>query len=163
MEELQLPTIPCTTLLQVTAVNNQPIGRGYLTHQTKLLTLQTGLFHHVEIAFYVISSPSNFIILGFPWLQRHDSQISWKEGELKCWSSHCLDTCFLNAVPRPCLATLVESPSTTVASTIPREYLDFHKVFRKEFSATTKPRSLGKCPRLPPEGHMMTTDTGKLS
>ncbi|KAK3565253.1 hypothetical protein QTP86_001673 [Hemibagrus guttatus] len=48
-------------------VDNRPIGKGYLTQQTLPLTL-----HTENLPFYMISSPSNPIILGFPWLQTHD-------------------------------------------------------------------------------------------
>ncbi|KAK3536412.1 hypothetical protein QTP86_008877 [Hemibagrus guttatus] len=71
--ELHVPTLPCKAPLRVTAVDNCPIGKGIITRQTGSLTLQVGL---------LISSPANPIIHGFPWLQRHDPLVSWKEGEL---------------------------------------------------------------------------------
>ncbi|KAK3573775.1 hypothetical protein QTP86_032955 [Hemibagrus guttatus] len=65
--------------------DSQPIGGGYLTRQTELLDFQVGLFHREHLAFYVISSPANPVILGFLWLWQHDPQISWHTGELVCW------------------------------------------------------------------------------
>lgn len=53
---LQLPTIPCTPPLRVTAINDQPIGEGFLTHQTTAMGLQIGIFHHKELSFNIISS-----------------------------------------------------------------------------------------------------------
>ncbi|KAK3541974.1 hypothetical protein QTP86_009236 [Hemibagrus guttatus] len=82
VEELRLPTRFCETPLRVTAVDNQPIGKDLITSQTISLTLQVGVLHFEEIPFFVISSPTNPIILGFPWLQHHDPQASWKEGDL---------------------------------------------------------------------------------
>ncbi|KAK3561854.1 hypothetical protein QTP86_017487, partial [Hemibagrus guttatus] len=74
VEKLHLPIMPCVTPLQVTAVDNRPIGKGYITQQTLPLTLQVELFHTEEMGFYVISSPMNPNILGFPWLHLHDPQ-----------------------------------------------------------------------------------------
>ncbi|KAK3571038.1 hypothetical protein QTP86_001283 [Hemibagrus guttatus] len=78
VEELGIPTIPCVPSLRIMAIDSQPIGGGggYLTRQTKLLEFQLGLFHHEHLAIYVTSSPANPVILGFPWLRRHDPQIS---------------------------------------------------------------------------------------
>ncbi|KAK3508357.1 hypothetical protein QTP70_022942, partial [Hemibagrus guttatus] len=56
------------------------------------------------ILFFVISSPTNPIILGFPWPQCPDPCISWKE----------------------------ESPSTAEIAVIPQEYHELHEVFSKE-------------------------------
>lgn len=81
VHELKLPAIPCTPPLRVTAINDQLIGEGLLTHQIPVLDLQIGLFHHEKLSF--ISSPSNPIVLGLPWLRLHNPCISWKEGEFK--------------------------------------------------------------------------------
>ncbi|KAK3570790.1 hypothetical protein QTP86_026340 [Hemibagrus guttatus] len=50
---------------QITAIDSQPIGEGYLKHQTELLEFRVGLFHQERLAFYVTSSPANPVILGF--------------------------------------------------------------------------------------------------
>ncbi|KAK3537529.1 hypothetical protein QTP70_012751 [Hemibagrus guttatus] len=49
LEKLQLSTIPCTPPLRVMAVNNEPIGKGYLYLKTKPLMLTIGLFHTEQI------------------------------------------------------------------------------------------------------------------
>lgn len=85
IQELKIPTLPCIPSINVTAVDNEPIGQG-ISQQTVAITLQVGLFHTEEISFYVISSPKNQIILGHPWLAIHDPSISWKQGELIKWS-----------------------------------------------------------------------------
>ncbi|KAK3560904.1 hypothetical protein QTP86_022882 [Hemibagrus guttatus] len=94
--------------LRITAIDSQPIGGGYLTHQTELLDFKVGLFHRERLAFYVTSSPTNPVILGFPWLQQHDPQISWHKGELVRWSATCLSKCLHEPVSRPCLSLVQE-------------------------------------------------------
>ncbi|KAK3514290.1 hypothetical protein QTP70_012912 [Hemibagrus guttatus] len=108
VEELGISTSPCVPSLKITAIDSQPIGEGYLKRQTELLGFQVGLFHHERLAFYVTSSPANPVILGFPWLRRHDPQISWRTEELTRWSPACLRECLGNPVSRyPYLLPLV--------------------------------------------------------
>ncbi|KAK3545759.1 hypothetical protein QTP70_011613 [Hemibagrus guttatus] len=132
VEELHSSTFPCTPPLRITAINSQPIGGGYLTHQTALLELRVGLFHWETLAFYVILSPANPLILGFPWLRQHNPHISWAKGELLQWSPHCTGWCLHGAVPRPCLTMAVKSTRETAIARNPWQYVEFHGVFSKE-------------------------------
>ncbi|KAK3559913.1 hypothetical protein QTP86_026947 [Hemibagrus guttatus] len=135
VEELRIPTIPCMPSLRITAIDSQPIGGGYLTHQTELLEFQVGLFHREHLAFYVTSSPANPVILGFPWLWQHDPQISWHTGDLVRWSATCLSKCLHEPVSRPCLASVVEDSAPVASGHVLRVYGDFLEVFSKERAA----------------------------
>lgn len=106
VQELNLLTIPCTPPLQVTTINDQPIGKGILTHTTAVMELQIGLFHYKKLAFFIIPSPFNLIVLRLPWLQLQEPCISSKEGELKSWSEFCLRNCFFYCTPLPLLKAL---------------------------------------------------------
>ncbi|KAK3507803.1 hypothetical protein QTP70_000839 [Hemibagrus guttatus] len=103
VEKLGIPTFPCVPSLKITAIDSQPIGEGkYLKYQTELLEFRVDLFHQERLAFYVTSSPANPVILGFPWLRRHDPQISCRSGELVRWSPACLERFLRDQVSRPC-------------------------------------------------------------
>ncbi|KAK3514965.1 hypothetical protein QTP86_005087, partial [Hemibagrus guttatus] len=132
VEELRIPTFPCVPSLKITAIDSQPIGGGYLTRQTELLEFQVGLFHHEHLAFYVTSSPANPVILGFPWLQRHDPQISCRSGELVRWSPTCLKECLQERVSRPCRTFCMKETIPSAHSHIPHAYADFQEVFSEE-------------------------------
>ncbi|KAK3539334.1 hypothetical protein QTP70_001208 [Hemibagrus guttatus] len=129
VEELGIPTFPCVPSLRITAIDSQPIGEGYLKRQTELLDFRVGLFHHEQLAFYVTSSPANPVILGFPWLRRHDPQISWRSGELVRWSPTCLKGCLRDPVPRPCRTSLVDEATPATHGHLPHQYTDFVEVF----------------------------------
>ncbi|KAK3560480.1 hypothetical protein QTP86_009608 [Hemibagrus guttatus] len=135
VEELRIPTIPCMPSLRITAIDSQPIGGGYLTHQTELLDFKVALFHHEHLAFYVTSSPANPVILGFPWLRQYDPQISWHKGELVRWSATCLSKCLHEPVSRPCLTSVVEDSASLASGHVPRVYEDFQEVFSRERAA----------------------------
>ncbi|KAK3558587.1 hypothetical protein QTP86_021682 [Hemibagrus guttatus] len=125
VEEFGIPSIPCIPSLRITAIDSQPIGGGYLTHQIELLDFQVGLFHWERLAFYV--SPTNPVILGFPWLQQHGPQISM--------NLHDLNECFLKPVSQPCLVSVVEDLVSWASGRVPYAYEDFREVFSKERAA----------------------------
>ncbi|KAK3567115.1 hypothetical protein QTP86_010087, partial [Hemibagrus guttatus] len=132
VERLRIPTFPCVPSLRITAIDSQPIGEGYLKRQTELLEFRVGLFHQEHLAFYVTSSPANPVILGFPWLRRHDPQISWRSGELVRWSPSCHYRCLQNQVPRPCRASRVREMSPPPPDHLPQAYAEFREAFSKE-------------------------------
>ncbi|KAK3572475.1 hypothetical protein QTP86_033904 [Hemibagrus guttatus] len=132
VERLGITTFPCVPSLRITAIDSQPIGEGYLTCQTELLEFRVGLFHQERLAFYVTSSPANPVILGFPWLRRHDPQISWRSRELLRWSPSCHYGCLQNQVPRPCRASCVREMSPSPLDHLPQAYAEFREVFSKE-------------------------------
>ncbi|KAK3539000.1 hypothetical protein QTP86_023601 [Hemibagrus guttatus] len=135
VEELGIPTFPCVPSLKITAIDSQPTGGGYLTCQTKLLEFQVGLFHHEHLAFYVTSSPANPMILGFPWLRRHDPQISWCSGELVRWSPTCLKECLHERVSRLCRTSCMKETIPSAHGHIPHAYANFQEVFIEEKAA----------------------------
>ncbi|KAK3542189.1 hypothetical protein QTP86_016990, partial [Hemibagrus guttatus] len=110
-------------------------AQGYLKRQTELLKFRVGLFHHERLAFYVTSSPANPVILGFPWLRRHDPQISWRTGELVRWSPACKEKCLRDQVPRPCRTSCVRESPLIIPAHPPQEYAEFREVFSEERAA----------------------------
>lgn len=48
MEELHLPTQAWKTPLRMKAIDDHPFGKGLITHQTSLLTLQVSQLHAEE-------------------------------------------------------------------------------------------------------------------
>ncbi|KAK3528609.1 hypothetical protein QTP70_005351 [Hemibagrus guttatus] len=135
VEELGIPIFPCIPALRITTIDSQPIGEGYLKHQTELLEFQVGLFHYEQLVFYVTSSPANPVILRFPWLRRHDPHISWQSGELVCCSTTCLRGCLRDPVLRPCMTSRVERALEVAGGHLPRQYTDFQEVFSEERAA----------------------------
>ncbi|KAK3514313.1 hypothetical protein QTP70_013799 [Hemibagrus guttatus] len=145
VEVLGIPIFPCIPALRITAIDSQPIGEGYLRHQTELLEFQVGLFHYERLAFYVTSSPANPVILGFPWLRRYDPHISWRSGELVRWSTTCLRGCLWDPVSRPCRTSLVERSLEAAGGHLPHQYTDFHMVFSEERAARLPRHQVWDC------------------
>ncbi|KAK3515261.1 hypothetical protein QTP70_013039 [Hemibagrus guttatus] len=100
-----------------------------------IFTIRVGLFHHEQLVFYVTSSPANPVILGFPWLRRHDPQISWRSGELVRWSPTCLKECLHERVSRPCRTSCVKETIPAAHGHIPHAYADFQEIFSEKRAA----------------------------
>ncbi|KAK3566079.1 hypothetical protein QTP86_025539 [Hemibagrus guttatus] len=145
VEELGIPIFPCVPALRITAIDSQPIGEGYLRHQTELLGFQVGLFHYERLAFYVTLSPANPVILGFPWLRRHEPHISWRSGELVRWSTMCLRGCLRDPISRPCRTSQVERSLEAAGGHLPSQYTDFHMVFSEERAARLPHHQVWDC------------------
>lgn len=111
IKKYDIPTKPCNPSIKIKAIDDNTIVEG-ITHQTKPLTLQVGLFHQELISLYVVDSPKHEVIFGFPWLSIHDPIISWHHGELTNWSNFCENHCF-SQVPQPCFTTSIENQRLT--------------------------------------------------
>ncbi len=71
-----IPLIYCLSPLAVEAVDGRPLGSGRITQLTTHLTLVTGALHQEIIQFYIISTLQAPVILGLPWLRKHDPSMS---------------------------------------------------------------------------------------
>ncbi|KAI2652387.1 Transposon Tf2-9 polyprotein [Labeo rohita] len=76
----QLPLSPCASPVAVAALDGRPLGTGRIDHTTTDLTLRIEPGHQETIRFFVITSPQSPLILGFPWLDRHEPTIAWARG-----------------------------------------------------------------------------------
>ncbi len=87
---LQVPVNPLSSPLEIIALDGRSIAPGSVTKITDPLTVSVS--HHLEsMAFYLISSPELPLILGHPWLMRHNPHINWLSGEVLSWGSLCQD------------------------------------------------------------------------
>lgn len=71
----------------ITALDGQALGTGSVNLISAPVRLQTVLNHHEVVQFHVISSPDLPIILGYPWLARHNPSLCWTTGTLLAWET----------------------------------------------------------------------------
>lgn len=55
--------------------------------------------HHELGEFFIFDSPSQQMILGFPWLNKLNPIINWFKKRIDVWSDFCLSTCLRSAIP----------------------------------------------------------------
>ncbi|KAL0157255.1 hypothetical protein M9458_048501, partial [Cirrhinus mrigala] len=151
----QLPLLPCVSPVAVAALDGRPLGSGRIEYITADLTLRLKPGHQETIRFFTITSPQSPLILGFPWLDRHEPTISWASGIITRWSSRCLRSCLHSAPPAPPGAT-----TSSLNQTIPTEYQDLLEAFSTAKATELPPHRPGDCAidlmpgALPPRGRV---------
>ena len=76
----------------VETVDGRSIASGPVTHETPLIQLQIGQ-HQEKIVFDAIQIGRYPVILGLPWLARHEPSIKWSRRQVTFRSKFCLQNC----------------------------------------------------------------------
>ncbi|KAL0167361.1 hypothetical protein M9458_039205, partial [Cirrhinus mrigala] len=97
----------------------------------------------------VVSSTID-VVLGRPWLARHEPILSWGTGEVLKWGSHCWPECFpqlpLQAPATiPLCSTSIESPIEKQSVEIPSDYEEYNDVFCPKRAARLPPHRPWDC------------------
>lgn len=74
--------IKFSSSLTVEVIDSRPLGTGLMSALMQELVRQTGLLHSETTQFYILPTSTTTVILGLPWLRRHDPHISWREGQI---------------------------------------------------------------------------------
>ena len=89
--------------LPVPVSTNALDGRllGTVIHQTVPIHMLLSGNHHETIQFHILSSPHHPLLLGFPWLRRHNPHIDWTTGAILGWSPTSVIRSVLSKLPLP--------------------------------------------------------------
>ena len=136
-----IPLVQLPSPLSVQALNGSLLDR--VTQQTTPLFLVTSGNHSETIRFKVLHSSSAPLVLGRPWLIKHDPLISWSSGEIKAWGESCFVNCLRSATP-PSSSPKV-NPESLDLSLIPPVYHDLSAVFSKESALSLPPHRPYDC------------------
>ena len=79
VEELQIAVESLKTLLKVAALDGGPVGLGTVSQVTQPLSLMTSALHKEPLPFLVLEHSEFEMILGLPWLEKHNPSISWSD------------------------------------------------------------------------------------
>lgn len=112
-----------------------------------------GLLHQESIQLLVLEEATVDIILGLPWLVKHDPVISWKTGDVLQWGSDCFPRCFPQlprplpsvSVQLPLQATSIESPVDKQSVECPSDYASFKDVFCPKRASRLPPHRPWDC------------------
>ncbi|KAL0161269.1 hypothetical protein M9458_044994, partial [Cirrhinus mrigala] len=148
--QLRVKTTRLQVMYQIQSVTGQPLSKKNVTHQTAPLRLQTGLCHEEEIQLLVLEGSTIDVVLGRPWLARHEPILSWGTGEVLKWGPHCWPKCFpqlpLQAPASiPLCSTSIESPIEKQSVEIPPCYEEFNDVFCPKRAARLPPHRPWDC------------------
>ncbi|KAJ8002315.1 hypothetical protein DPEC_G00178600 [Dallia pectoralis] len=113
---------------------------GDFMDQTYASTLQIPVVP-LACARAITGLDSRPLVLGMPWLSRHNPQFAWPQRTLTGWSRECQGRCLGVSVG----ATSVESPDSVSSVRIPPEYSDLALVFSKQLATKLPPHRPGDC------------------
>ncbi len=137
-KELGIPTQLLPHPQAVTALDGRPLEPGRVTEATQSLRL-TIHQHQQEETFYLIDSPEYPVILGHPWLRRHNPWIDWSAGTILSWGSTCHLTCLRPSAPSS------EIQESVDLSRVPSSYHQFKAVFSKSRGTSLPPHRPYDC------------------
>mgnify|MGYP002804382785 CR=1 FL=1 len=147
---LQIPIIQKDTPEEVQAVDGKPLSSGPLTEHTTLLQLRVvvGEEQHTErVQFNVIDAPQYGIILGMPWLHRHNPLINWVTRSVQFPSLHCRQNCLTPCItPERALAMGYRIATAAEKDVeLPAQYMGFQDVFSPALAEELPPHRRYDC------------------
>ena len=136
-----IPLEPMEAALSVQALDGHSLGK--IMHRTVPLSLTLSGNHVETIQFLVLHAPTAPLVLGRPWLDKHDPHVSWSTGRILGWSVACHANCLRSASSPPSGAKPSLSPP--VLTGIPPSYHDLAPVFSKESALSLPPHRPYDC------------------
>lgn len=125
------------------AIDVRPLGSGQILHLTQELNMQTGILHTETIQFYILVTPRTPIILGLPWLRRHNPDINWRMGQIVKWKDTCFSECITPISPLSVRSVTVSEVNCDI--NIPPEYSDLSLAFSKTEATKLPPHRSYDC------------------
>ncbi|KAI5085992.1 hypothetical protein C0J45_23069, partial [Silurus meridionalis] len=139
-QQLLVPMEPLPEALLIRALDGSLLGRA--THRTRPLLMSVGEQHREWLSFLVISSPQAPIMLGFPWLRKHNPRVDWMTGRILDWGVHCFGHCLALPPPKPLPAV---TPEHSDMASVPEVYHGLARVFSKALATSLPPHRHFDC------------------
>ncbi|KAL0159647.1 hypothetical protein M9458_043372, partial [Cirrhinus mrigala] len=79
--QLKLRTFTTSSKYQIHSITGELLSQRRIQHKCDAIILQVGLFHRESIQLLVLEGATVDVILGRPWLVKHDPILSWGTGE----------------------------------------------------------------------------------
>ncbi|KAL0147880.1 hypothetical protein M9458_056801, partial [Cirrhinus mrigala] len=139
-----LPLLTCGPRVAVAALDGRPLGSGRVRSVTEELELQASSLHVEKLRLFTIHSPNHPIILGLPWLEKHNPIISWSNKQILQWSPDCLGRC-LRETTRTHHHVQQHSLADSHTNPLPPPYHDLREAFSKEKATQLPPHRPHDC------------------
>ncbi|KAL0150107.1 hypothetical protein M9458_054534 [Cirrhinus mrigala] len=148
--QLQLRTEATSSIYQIQPITGERTTRTRIHRKCEPINLQIGLLHKEDIQLLVLEGATVDIILGRPWLVRHDPILSWGIGEVIKWGKGCTTGCFPELPrpiqkPLPVYTTSVESPIEKQSVQIPDIYASYKDIFCPKRASQLPPHQPWDC------------------
>lgn len=100
----------------------EPLPLSFTATAVRVTVITLG--NHLElISFLVIPASKTPVVLGSPWLHRHNPQIEWLQRNVASWSLHCQAHCLkLALTPGGSSAALWSPSALAILSRVPEQF-----------------------------------------
>ncbi|KAL0186347.1 hypothetical protein M9458_018017, partial [Cirrhinus mrigala] len=148
--QLHLRTKITSKIYQIQPITGETTSPTRIHRKCEPINLQIGILHQEKIQLLVLEGANVDIILGRPWLVKHDPILSWGTGEILKWGKGCVTDCFPE-IPRPVkkplpvFTTSVESPIEKRSVQIPKIYSSYKDVFCPKRASQLPPHRPWDC------------------
>ena len=136
-----IPLVPLDHALTPQAIDGHSMGT--ISFSTEPLTLTLSGNHSESIRFFVLHAPTAPLVLGRPWLERHEPHISWASGRILGWSTACHAACLRSALSPPSGPRPMSFPPDITG--VPSVYHDLALVFSKDKALSLPPHRPYDC------------------
>uniref|UniRef100_A0A8C5EI19 ribonuclease H n=1 Tax=Gouania willdenowi TaxID=441366 RepID=A0A8C5EI19_GOUWI len=140
-QQLEIKSVPLPASVPDNALDGRLLGT--ITHRTVPVHLVLAGRHHETVQFHILKTPQHPVILGFPWLHRHNPHIDWSMGSFISWSPYCHQICLKQAIPALLRSDTSGPPSDLQG--LPEEYHDLQEVFSKTRATSLPPHRSYDC------------------
>uniref|UniRef100_A0A8C5Q592 Gypsy retrotransposon integrase-like protein 1 n=2 Tax=Leptobrachium leishanense TaxID=445787 RepID=A0A8C5Q592_9ANUR len=138
-----IPLYNKNTPIEIQLVDGSPLKSGPITTESALLWMYTGTNHLEEIRFDIVSSPMFPVILGLPWLRKHDPYIQWSTAKISFCSPYCKERCLQTSHT---MNTILDTNMVRLGVQVPPTYQAFSDVFDEKGVETLPPKRPYDCP-----------------
>lgn len=142
VKQMGIETEPLNHPLVARALNGKLLAR--VVCQTAPVSLAMSGNHQEVIRFHVIDCPHTPLVLGYPWLKKHNPSIDWISGKISSWSLFCHSHCLQSALT-PAATVPLSEPEPPDLSTVPEVYHDLSLVFSKHHALSLPPHRPYDC------------------
>lgn len=97
VSQANIPTVLLTEPREVAAIDGNVLVK--ITHVSSPLTLTLSGSYREELRLFMISSPQSPLVMGLPWMMRHNPSIDWATASIRTWRDFCNTHCLHSAVP----------------------------------------------------------------
>uniref|UniRef100_A0A8C6P718 CCHC-type domain-containing protein n=1 Tax=Nothobranchius furzeri TaxID=105023 RepID=A0A8C6P718_NOTFU len=142
--QLDLEFLPLERPLQAVVLNGHPLC--YVSSQTPPVKVTFADNHSEMIKFFLSDFPQHLVILGYPWLVRHNPNKDWSSGSILSWNCNCLQSTPGSAPLSQVLGVLPDCDSDFPdLSRVPSCYHDLKEVFSKSRATSLPPHRPYDC------------------
>uniref|UniRef100_A0A803JAE8 Retrotransposon gag domain-containing protein n=1 Tax=Xenopus tropicalis TaxID=8364 RepID=A0A803JAE8_XENTR len=143
----KIPLLTKSLPLLIRVADGSPISSGPILKESIPLRVCMNKIHSEMLSFDVVASPLSPIIIGLPWLRKHNPIVEWERGKITFSSHFCRTNC-LSSPPSACqklCCVAFEKPFERFPG-LPSEYYDFLDVFDKKGADSLPPHRKYDCP-----------------